>query len=74
MLSAEAVRAAARGARFTLVGLARAERLDPQPLESWLAAGYAADMTWMARRQNERLDPTAVLSGARTGIVVKRAR
>ena len=70
VLSAEAVRAAGRGARFTLVGLARAERLDPQPLESWLAAGYAADMTWMARRQNERLDPTAVLSGARTVVAL----
>ena len=65
VLSAEAVRAAARGARFSLVGLARAEPLDPRPLESWLAAGYAADMTWMARRLPERLDPTAVLAGAR---------
>ena len=39
VLSADAVRAAARGARFSLVGLARAEPLDPQPLESWLACG-----------------------------------
>jgi len=70
VLSAEAVRAAARAARFTLVGLARAERLDPQPLESWLAAGYAADMTWMRRRLSERLDPTAVLDGARTVIAL----
>ena len=64
------MRAAARDARFTLVGLARAEALDPQPLESWLASGYAADMTWMARRQHERLDPTAVLDGARTVIAL----
>src|SRR5947199_10432501 len=70
VLSADAVRAAARAARFTLVGLARAERLDPQPLESWLASGYAADMTWMARRLPERLDPTAVLDGARTVIAL----
>ena len=70
VLSAEAVRAAARGARFTLVGLARAEPLDPQPLQSWLASGYAADMNWMARRQRERLDPTAVLDGARTVIAL----
>jgi epoxyqueuosine reductase len=70
VLSADGVRASARAARFTLVGLARAERLDPQPLESWLAAGYAADMTWMARRQTERLDPTAVLAGARTVIAL----
>ena len=70
VLSAEAVRAAARGARFSLVGLARAEPLDPRPLESWLAAGYAADMTWMARRLPERLDPTAVLAGAQTVIAL----
>jgi hypothetical protein len=58
VLSADAVRAAARAARFSLVGLARAEALDPRPLQSWLASGYAADMTWMARRLPERLDPT----------------
>jgi epoxyqueuosine reductase len=69
-LSADAVRAAARAARFTLVGLARAEALDPGPLERWLAAGYAADMTWMAGRRPERLDPTVVLSGARTVIAL----
>ena len=70
VLSADAVRAAARAARFSLVGLARAEPLDPQPLESWLASGYAAGMDWMARRQPERLDPTVVLEGARTVIAL----
>jgi epoxyqueuosine reductase len=70
VLSADAVRAAAHAARFTLVGLARAERLDPQPLQGWLASGYAADMTWMSRRLPERLDPAAVLSGARTVIAL----
>ena len=70
VLSADAVKAAARGARFSLVGLARAEALDPGPLESWLASGYAADMTWMARRLPERLDPTAVLAGAQTVIAL----
>jgi epoxyqueuosine reductase len=70
VLSADAVKAAARAARFSLVGLARAEALDPQPLQRWLAAGYAADMTWMARRLPERLDPTAVLEGAQTVIAL----
>jgi epoxyqueuosine reductase len=69
-LSADAVREAARAARFTLVGLARAEPLDPRPLQSWLASGYAADMTWMARRLPERLDPTVVLRDARTVIAL----
>jgi epoxyqueuosine reductase len=70
VLSADAVKAAARAARFSLVGLARAEALDPQPLQNWLASGYAADMTWMARRLPERLDPTAVLQGAQTVIAL----
>jgi epoxyqueuosine reductase len=70
VLSAEAVRAAGHAAQFTLVGLAPAAPLDPAPLESWLAAGYAADMTWMARRLPERLDPGVVLPGARTVIAL----
>ena len=70
VLSSEAVRAAGRAAQFSLVGLAPAAPLDPAPLERWLAAGYAADMTWMARRQPERLDPGVVLPGARTVIAL----
>jgi epoxyqueuosine reductase len=70
MLSGAKVREAARGCRFTLVGLARAEALDPGPLERWLAAGYAADMDWMERRLPERLDPTKVLAGAATVVAL----
>ena len=70
VLSADAVKAAALAARFSLVGLTRAEALDPKPLQDWLASGYAADMTWMARRLPERLDPTAVLEGAQTVIAL----
>ncbi len=70
VLSADAVKAAARGCRFTLVGLAPAEALDPTPLRAWLDAGYAADMDWMRRRLPERLDPGAVLPGARTVIAL----
>ena len=69
-LSASAVKAAARACQFTLVGLAPAEPLDAAPLQSWLDAGYAADMDWMSRRRSERLDPTAVLTGARTVIAL----
>ena len=70
MLSGAAVRAAARECQFTLVGLTRAEALDPAPLQRWLAAGYAADMDWMSRRLAERLDPTQVLAGAATVIAL----
>jgi epoxyqueuosine reductase len=70
VLSAAEVKAAGRAVGFTLVGLARAEALDPKPLNDWLAAGYAADMDWMRRRIAERLDPTVVLSGAKTVIAL----
>jgi epoxyqueuosine reductase len=66
LLSGDDVRAAARACGFPLVGLARAEPLDPAPLQRWLAAGYAAEMSWMERNVAERLDPTRVLPGTRT--------
>jgi epoxyqueuosine reductase len=69
-LPAERVRQAARDVGFPLVGLARAEALDPGPLEAWLAAGYGADMDFMARRLDERLDPRRVLPGAETVIAL----
>ncbi len=70
VLPAAEVRAAALACRFTLVGLARAEALDPAPLQRWLAAGYGAGMDWMSRRLPERLDPAQVLPGAKTVIAL----
>jgi len=69
-LSGAEVRAAARACRFVLVGLAPAEPVDPAPLRSWLARGYAAGMEWMHERLAQRLDPSAVLPGARTVIAL----
>jgi epoxyqueuosine reductase len=66
VLSGHDVRAAARACGFPLVGIARAEPLDPGPLERWLAAGYAADMVWMEKNVADRLDPGRVLPGARS--------
>src|SRR5262245_2234904 len=70
VLSADAVRQAARACGFPLVGLAEAEALEPGPLERWLEAGYAADMDWMRERAADRLDPRRVLDGARTVIAL----
>ncbi len=70
VLSAESVRAAAAATRFVLVGLARAEPLDSAPMRSWLDSGYGADMDWMRRRLDERLDPGLVLPGALTVIAL----
>lgn len=66
MLSATEVKRAALEAGFHMVGLARAEPLDPAPLRSWLAAGMAGSMAWMHERVEKRLDPCAMLPGAKT--------
>jgi epoxyqueuosine reductase len=66
ILSARTVREAALASRFTLVGFARPEPVDPGPLRDWLASGRAAGMEWMQRRVPERLDPALVLPGVRT--------
>jgi epoxyqueuosine reductase len=65
-LPSEAVRAAARAARFSLVGFAPAGPIDAGPLRAWLKAGHAADMDWMHQRVEDRLDPDRVLPGVRT--------
>lgn len=56
----------ARRAGFELVGFARAEPIPSGVLLDWLAAGYHADLDWMERRIDERLDVTKLLPGART--------
>jgi epoxyqueuosine reductase len=64
------VKAAAREAGFHEVGIARAEPLDPAPLDRVLAVGAQADMTWLAEQRAQRLDPAQVLPGARSVVVV----
>lgn len=70
VLSAHQVRAAAGSCGFALVGMARAQPLDPRPLLDWLANGYAAELSAMHRRTADRLDPGAVVPGARTVLVL----
>lgn len=70
VVSAEAVKQAARDVGFPLVGVARAEPLDPAPFRRWLDAGYAADLAVMRTRIEERLDPGVILPGARTVVVL----
>jgi epoxyqueuosine reductase len=66
VLCAEEIHGLARSCGFALSGLARAEPLDPAPLARWLEAGMAASMAWMRQRASARLDPSALLPGART--------
>jgi epoxyqueuosine reductase len=70
MLSASALKAAARESGFTLVGLARAEPLDPTPLRRWLDQGMAASMSWMHEKVERRLDPAKLFAGARTVVAL----
>jgi epoxyqueuosine reductase len=70
-LTRDAVIAQARVAGFDLCGIARADR-HPRltRLETWIAAGHAGEMTYLADSLDERLDPRAVLPGARSVVSV----
>jgi epoxyqueuosine reductase len=64
------VKGSALEAGFHEVGIARAEPLDPGPLDRVLAAGAQADMDWLAAQREQRLDPGRVLPGVRAVIAV----
>jgi epoxyqueuosine reductase len=70
VLPAQEVRSAAHGCGFALVGLAQARPLDPGPLMSWIERGYGANLSAMRKRIAERLDPSVVVPGAQTVIVL----
>ena len=42
----------------------------PDPLPAWLAAGHHAEMHWMERTAAKRLDPSLVLPGARSVVML----
>ena len=67
------VKAAAREAGFHHAGVARAERLDPRPLDRLLAMNGEADMAWLRTQREERLDPARLLPGARSVVAVALA-
>ncbi len=64
------VKAAALRAGFHEVGVARAEPLDPGPLDRVLAAGWEADMAWLGTQRAERLDPSRLLPGAKSVVAL----
>jgi epoxyqueuosine reductase len=55
---------------FDDVRFASVEGHAPAPLRAWLAAGQHADMHWMERTAEKRLDPQLVLPGARAIIML----
>ncbi|MFB3905491.1 MAG: tRNA epoxyqueuosine(34) reductase QueG [Acidobacteriota bacterium] len=53
---------------FSAVGVAAAEPLAGDLFREWLRRGYHAEMAYMARDPERRLDPAQVLPGARSVI------
>ncbi len=66
------IKARARALGFDACGIATADAVSPaaaQALQQWLDAGHAADMDYMRRNQDLRLDPRLLQPGARSLIV-----
>lgn len=67
----ERVEREARAIGFAAVGVCHATPVDRRrELESWIAAGSHGEMSWIADRVELLLDPSKVLEGARSVIVV----
>lgn len=66
----EQLRARLTGLGFDAVRFAAVAPVADPGLREWLAAGYHADMDWLARSAAKRLDPHLVLVGAQTAIVL----
>jgi len=57
---------------FEKVGIARAESLDPAPLEKWLRRNYHCKMAYMQNNIEKRLDPRNLVEGAKSVISVAK--
>ncbi len=57
---------------FAFCGVARAEFMDKEArqLEAWLNAGYNARLDYMANHFDKRVDPTKLVPGAKTVVVL----
>lgn len=69
-VTAAQVKARARDLGFDLCGVARARPLAPARLDRWLERGWDAGLAYVRARREERLDPSRLLRGARTVVVV----
>lgn len=70
MIAATQVKTKARQLGFDLCGIAAAHPLDPELLDHWLTKGWDANLSYVRRRREERLDPARLLPGARSVVVV----
>jgi len=64
----EKIRARAFELGFSYIGFAKAEALEGAPLLNWLLGGYQADMAYMGRDPEARLDPRKIFPGCQTVI------
>lgn len=67
-MSSAIVKSTALAAGFSFVGIARAERMEPEErrLEEWLNQGRHGQMHWMENHFDKRVDPTKLVPGARS--------
>jgi len=70
MLSSDEVKRLAAEVGFDACGVARADRLsdDEYPLREWLQRGWHADLAYMERNVDMRMDPRLLVPGARSVI------
>lgn len=66
----EQLRSRLAGLGFDVVRFAAVAPFPDPGLREWLADGHHADMDWLARSADKRLDPHLVLAGAQTAIVL----
>jgi len=69
-IDVEGLRGALRATGFDDVRFAAAEGTVGGDFPDWLAAGHHADMQWLERGRDKRLDPQQVLPGARSVIAL----
>lgn len=69
-LDVEGLRAALRATGFDEVRFTSASDAVGGDLADWLAAGHHADMQWLERGRDKRLDPQLVLPGARSVVAL----
>ena len=66
----EALRSQLLGLGFDDVRFARLDAIKGAGFRAWLAAGMHADMQWMERTADKRLDPQLVLPGAKSVVLL----
>jgi len=69
-MTSEQVKARARELGFDLCGIARARKLDPARFDRWTSNGWDAKLSYVRERRAERLDPSLLVNGALSVIVV----